>query len=483
MLHDAKTTPDPSSRAAQTQVHQYTFDLNLGFDRSSSPSPETSPNASLRELETHVQQLRTDAAEMHELVPLQHSRPISSSTGSSSSNTLDEDLSNDDACIHYGRSRPISEARLAEWRFDMCRWIRTAPANAKPKVLHRTHTAADGRKPPQSPLYKLNRPALVTELLTSHAESAEPIAEFMARHPSLEQFERHVMRDAHTLPKAPRVAPVNDPTTQNLPPLAAEEYATHVSRLTYLVRSLHAIERADPEFLSQTRVHLLLDLVMDLEHAFTLPRVEFLRRHAETVRAMSSPSHYYCPEDEARDTDCVVGCAEDWVQGVTSAGSPDAEHVKHMTHAIPRHPGFRRNTTNTSQSTHNAPSHVTRDTCILGNKLFPEDGFGFEMPDAQPCSSPRSSVGNSLDVCQFGTSQQHPAAYVAPSASFDPKLHPVVGPQSMEVLPALHVANANMSQTSSTQGKGLGSRRLRRRPQPGPELSPATSGGFSATSD
>ncbi|KAJ2531518.1 hypothetical protein GGH20_001475 [Coemansia sp. RSA 1937] len=98
--------------------------------------------------------------------------------------------------------------------------------------------------------------------------------------------------------------------------------------------------------------------------------------------------------------------------------------------------------------------------------------------------SPKSSVSNSLDISQFdSTSQQHPAAYVAPTSLFDPKLHPVVRPQSMDVSPTLHVANANLSQTSSIQGKGLGSRRLQRRPIPGPQLSPATSGGFSAHID
>ncbi|KAJ1852428.1 hypothetical protein GGH12_005463 [Coemansia sp. RSA 1822] len=394
---------------------------------------------------------------MHDLQPFRQ-RPLSSST--CSSNTLDES--------HANALQTVSEARLAQWRFDICRWIRSS--HPKPQVLRRKNSTDKN----VSPLFKLSRPAGVSELLGSHSDE-QLIAEFMAQHASLEHFEKYIMSEAHSLPKHPNVAPISDQTTSHLPPLASEEYALHISRLTYLVRSLQAIEAADPGFLSQTRVHLLLDLVLDLEHAFTLPRVDFLRQHADTIHAMDSSRD----SANARDTDCVVG--NNCLHAVPST---DTHHVKYMTRAIPRHAKFRRS------SATNTPSQATRDTCVLGNKLYPlymeMSGIASNPSHAHTQSpSPKSSVSSSLDISQFGgTSQQHPAAYVAPTLGlFDPKLHPVVRPLSMDVSPTLHVANANLSQTSSIQGKGLGSRRLQRRPMPGPQLSPATSGGFSAHTD
>ncbi|KAJ2496355.1 hypothetical protein GGH96_005885 [Coemansia sp. RSA 1972] len=408
---------------------------------------------------------------MHDIQPFRQ-RPLSAST--CSSNTLDD--------IHTNALQTVSEAQLAKWRLDICRWIRST--HTKPQVLRRKNSTDKHG----SPLFKLSRPAGVSELLGSHSDE-QLIAEFMAQHESLEQFEKYVMSEAHSLPKNPKVASISDQTTSYLPPLASEEYALHISRLSYLVRSLQTIEAVDPGFLSQTRVHLLLDLVLDLEHAFTLPRVDFLRQHAETVRAMDSSRD----DVNTRDTDCVVG--NSCLQSVPSA---DSRHVKYMTRAIPRHARFRRS------STTNTPSQATRDTCVLGNKLYP---FHMEMSDIasnpsdahtqtpSPKSSvssdahtqtpsPKSSIGNSLGISQFdNTGQQHPAAYVAPTSLFDSKLHPVVRPRSMDVSPTLHVANANLSQTSSIRGKGLGSRRLQRRPMPGPQLSPATSGGFSVHTD
>ncbi|KAJ2198402.1 hypothetical protein IW139_001847 [Coemansia sp. RSA 353] len=463
------TAPAPDLPTPNAQLQEYAVDLDLGFNHNTL-SPETSPNASLQELESRLLNLRSQV-EMHDLQPFRQ-RPLSGST--CSSNTL---KSNSDAL------QTVSEAQLAQWRFDVCRWIRST--HTKPQVLRRKNSTDKNG----SPLFKLSRPAGVSELLGSHSDE-QLIAEFMAQHESLERFEKYVMSEAHSLPKNPKVASISDQTTSHLPPLASEEYALHISRLSYLVRSLQAIEAVDPGFLSQTRVHLLLDLVLDLEHAFTLPRVDFLRQHAETIRAMDSSRD----DVNTRDTDCVVG--NNCLQGLPSA---DTRHVKYMTHAIPRHARFRRS------STTNTPSQATRDTCVLGNKLYP---FYMEMSDIASNSShahtqspspkssvssshahtqslsPKSSVSNSLDISQFdSTSQQHPAAYVAPTSLFDPKLHPVVRPQSMDVSPTLHVANANLSQTSSIQGKGLGSRRLQRRPIPGPQLSPATSGGFSAHID
>ncbi|KAJ1833501.1 hypothetical protein LPJ63_002702 [Coemansia sp. RSA 2711] len=469
------TDPPAASSLDLNLPREYQIDLDLGFDRST-PSLDTDSCTSLQELETRLQELGAHVGDTHELVPLQHSRrrPLSGTT--CSTNTLD----NDDACVCYGSAgRPIPENVLADWPLDICRWVRTP--SSKPEVLYRKHSADD--RPKQSPLYKLSRPAQVAELLNNHADDKESIAEFMARHPSLEQFERYVMSDAHTLPKAPAVANINDQTTQHLPPLASEEYTAQVSRLTYLVRALQAIEAADPEFLSQTRVHLLLDLVLDLEQTFTLPRVDFLRRHASTIQAMGVS---YSGLDN-RDTDCAVGFTEDWAQDAPSASS-NARHIQHMTRAILRHPQFR-DSRDTSRATNNAPSRATHDTSILGNKLRLDKG-AFEpaqaanLPtDAQP-PSPKSSVGSNLDVSLFGSvGQRRPSAYVAPASVFDPKLHPVVGPQSMEVLPTLRVTNDSLSQMGAAQGKPLGSRQLRRRPQPGPELSPATSGGFSANDD
>ncbi|KAJ1719210.1 hypothetical protein LPJ61_006353, partial [Coemansia biformis] len=207
------------------------------------------------------------------------------------------------------------------------------------------------------------------------------IGEFMAQHAPLEPFMPYVVGNGHSLPASPGIVPVNDHATQHLPPLASSEYAAHISRMTYLVRSLQAIGAADPGFLSNVRVHLLLDLVMDLEQTFTLPRIDFLRGHAATVRAMGMRSH---SAPESRDTSCVVGYADGlWTQ---QRGPPPVlekvEHIKDMAYAIPRHPRVKRAATTTTDVTDytrlTAPAPSSHHTCnagILGDRLKPDGAF------------------------------------------------------------------------------------------------------------
>ncbi|KAJ2804995.1 hypothetical protein H4R20_002279 [Coemansia guatemalensis] len=458
-------------------VNNYRIDLDLGSDSSSSlnhvPPPADCPSMSLEELEERLQRLQTQAADTHAMIA-RYSR--SSDPGFCPADNAKGDVG---LVCCYGVDRPVPENALAEWRFDVCRWVRRD--SPKPDVLLRRHNA--GTRPRHSPLFDLSRPVMVHELLSKHAHEDHPIGPFMERHKSMEPFMPYVIQDAHRMPNLPQIAPVNDQATQHLPPLAAEEYAAQISRLSYLARSLQAIEAADPGFLSHTRVHLLLDLVMDLEQTFTLPRIDFLRRHAETIQAMGA--HHAA--SETRDTDCIVGCVDNTKsQGSLSPPtSPDARHIKYMTRAIPRHPRFRRSYTANSRATNNRISS-DHATSILGSKLQPdawaasavhERGYKSGMLSSARSPSPDSVLQSMLGLRQFDSTaqqqsqqqSQQPAAYVADASAFDPKLYPVVGPRSLEVSPTL---------ADFARSKGVGPQNLHRRPQPGPELSPANSGEF-----
>ncbi|KAJ2451341.1 hypothetical protein EV183_003669 [Coemansia sp. RSA 2336] len=460
--------------SASSSVHEFKVDLNLGHDNSRSAS--SSSLSSLQELDTRLRNLHSQMTS-NDRSTAHSPRPLSGAT--CSSNTY-EDADGQNACVEYNPQ--VLQGELADWQLDVSNLV--SKSNTKPPVLYRKHAVNDGRLRP-SPLFKLNRPAQVAELLHLHAHDEQPISDFMASHPSLDSFECYTRSDAHLLPKSPEIAPVHDFSTEHLPPLAAEEYAAHISRLTYMMRSLQAIENADPGFLSQTRVHLLLDLMLDLEQTFTLPRIDFLRQHAKTVHAMNN--HNGTSES---GFDCVVGRPHRWIHSAPSV-SPNVHHISHMTHAIPRHPNFRHSSAGTSRAAtatatanNHAPSRVTHDSSILGDKLRPDSGFCSEpLENARSFAvngqllSPINSIDSNLGLGQFGDSdKQQPMAYIAPATFTDPKLHPVVGPRSMEVAPALHVASASLSQTGSMQNNTFSSRKLRRQTHSGPVLSPAPSG-------
>ncbi|KAJ2781644.1 hypothetical protein H4R18_002746 [Coemansia javaensis] len=410
--------------------------LDVPSRHSPSQAGRRSPSASLEELESRLRDLCSKPP-----VPLpeephgrQHHRSASGETSSSSA-TLD-----DSECVQYGSGPPAAaEAALAEWRFDICRWARQA--NTKPEVLLRRN-GGSGRKA-ASPLFELSRPAAVDELLGRHPVEPQTIGEFMAQHASLEPFMPYVIESGHALPPTPSIAPVNDQATRHLPPLAREEYSAHVSRITYLVRSLQAIEAADPGFLSQTRVHLLLDLVMDLERHFTLPRVDFLRSHANTVRAIGARTG--CAPQSGDASSCLVGCVGDWAGGAP----PDVAHLKHMAYAVPHHSRFRRSTTNaTAESRTTATtaadaqsSNTTNGTSILGAKLQPDSAFWAglresnfaDMPPPPILGAPPAQPSRSApDVALPGTMQRQnasrlrqpsqPAAYVAVAPRYNPSL-------------------------------------------------------------
>ncbi|PIA14862.1 hypothetical protein COEREDRAFT_9936 [Coemansia reversa NRRL 1564] len=482
-------TTEPSIRDSDSSfAHNYRMDLDLRFDSSTNTSlghalpPAGCPTMSLEDLEERLLHLQSQVADTHAMIA-RYSR--SSDPGSSSA---EDTQSNDGRVCCYDVSRPVPENALAEWRFDICRGVRRN--SPKPVVLLRRHNT--GARLLRSPLFDLSRPAMVHELLNKHAHDEPPVGPFMERHKSMAPFMPYVIQDAHLMPKFPQNAPVNDQATQHLPPLAAEEYAVQISRLSYLARSLHAIEAADPDFLSHTRVHLLLDLIMDLEQTFTLPRIDFLRRHAETIQAMGP--HRAAPD--TWDTDCIVGSTENNRPplSLSSPTSPNSRHIKYMTLAIPRHPRFRRVS---ATDTHATNSQISSDhaTSILGTKLHPDacatspmnecrDKFGVLSSPRSP--SPDSVLHSMLALRQFDSAahmhlrqqSQQPVAYVADASAFDSKLYPVVGPRSLDVSPTLQITNDGLSLAGFARRRGNGPSSLRCRPQPGPELSPTNSGEF-----
>ncbi|KAI7820909.1 hypothetical protein BX661DRAFT_188780 [Kickxella alabastrina] len=220
-------------------------------------------------------------------------------------------------------TREISHSIGQDSNLNLCRWI--CGTNPKTDILYRRHILST-TTPITSPLFRLHRPTKVTELLDKYTEFIDrPISSFMGEHSSLDTFK--------PLPRSPQSILVNDRATHYLPPLVAEEYAGHVSRLSYLVRSLHAIEVADPVFLSDPRTHLLLDL-------FTLPRVDLLRAHAQNIQEMEKqkqqqqpPSHHiHRPEALDRPSRLDIGDALSWVWNAQTSSGPQSEISSEFDH-------------------------------------------------------------------------------------------------------------------------------------------------------
>ncbi|KAJ2396293.1 hypothetical protein GGI05_001189 [Coemansia sp. RSA 2603] len=385
MRHNSASTASSAQNIHGTNLYQG-FDQDSHISSRPARNSDTPPpsSASVSEMEMRLHQLHNQVARLHE-----ENWRLSGHSNASFASQLTLDTHN---LGDQQKALPTDERG-----FDLCRWIRgTSP---KTEILYRRHLLS-ANEPITSPLFRLRRPAAVSELLQKYAEFERPVAHFMDEHKSLDSFKPYVLNDAHTLPCVPGVTPVNDHATQHLPPLAAEEYMAHVSRLTYLVRTLHAIDIADPVFLSDPRTHLLLDLVMDLEQTFTLPRVDFLRKHALTMQAMNGSSQFSDSRSNLRDrpeSDYVIGDAQNWSKGAEALpkredakqNETEYEHIRHMARAISPHPDFRSSTStandmpNTFQK--DSPSCATNDASdILGDKLRPDSEFyaanGIEKP-------------------------------------------------------------------------------------------------------
>ncbi|KAJ2774781.1 hypothetical protein IWQ56_000425 [Coemansia nantahalensis] len=409
--------------------------------------PSERPGGSLDELEERLQCL-CDHSPGPLVADSGHNNHRSLSTATSfSSQTLDDSQNGGSDCAYTSRLSSSPGPAHWQWPLDICRWAHRG--SSKPCVLYRRNGALPGGPKTPSPLFGLRRPAAVDELLGQHATSAMSIGEFMAQHDSLAPFMPYVIDNGHNLPASPGVVPINDPATQSLPPLASAEYATQISRLTYMVRSLQAIEAADPGFLSQTRVHLLLDLVMDLEQKFTLPRVDFLRSHAATVRAIGMHTQ---SAPESYDASWAVGCAD----AVWSAQQPPqsamatVEHIKGMACALPR-VGRAATAAATAATTRDGlspadalSSHTTCDTSVLGDRLKPDGAFWTGMRESTFDAStytyqPHTDAGGAAQRVSSGSQLYdsytlqlvQPDTYDASAQPFDPKLHPVLQPSPM----------------------------------------------------
>ncbi|KAJ1815868.1 hypothetical protein LPJ75_002219 [Coemansia sp. RSA 2598] len=510
----------PASRTSRHARHYSTSvattttsNLYQGFDQDSSidrPVPSLTPrtNTSLSEMEMRLHRLRSQVAYLQD-ENQRLSRLSASASSLASQQTLDTTAQT--ASEESRKVLPFTEVGDDEETrcFDLCRWIRgTGP---KTDILYRRHLLS-ANEPITSPLFRLRRPAAASELLQKYSGFEQPIAHFMDEHRALDPFKPYVLSSAHELPCSPGIAVVNDQATQNLPPLAAEEYMAHVSRLTYLVRMLHHIDIADQVFLSDPRTHMLLDLVLDLEASITLPRIDFLRQHALTIRAMRggsvdtasslSSESRGSKAAERPESDYVIGNILDWPPADASAPveqSPvgaDPEHIRHMARAISPHPDFRgsRSEISVRNKCSSVSSRVSEDTGgqILGDKLRPDTEFyaanGIDPPSSQrrsknpfdppvpmvetgrsqqrrsrnPFDPPLHAANTSEEsvalngnpaISQFAPSPSSPLPLPVPveralckspdtrcsdpslSLQFDPKLHPVVGPRSMEVSP------------------------------------------------
>ncbi|KAJ2811981.1 hypothetical protein H4S07_001710 [Coemansia furcata] len=306
----------------------------------------------------------------------------------------------------------------------------------------------------------------------------------MSRYPTMTPFKPYTLEGAHDMPVRPGIALINDQATQCLPPLAGEEYAAHISRISYLIRALHSIELADPEFLVNPRVNMFVDLVLDLEQSLTLPRIDFLRRHAEAIRAMSIHAQQQRPPVKT-DTEYVVGDVETLSWGlqsdvsaiaVTSAlpekAPADLRHIDCMARAIPRYPEFRnsgKRYTNVNAPINDRPSSRAATSDLILGDCF--------KPNVSRYSEAHGKVSNDLvDVVpkDFASPSanallqyQSMTPNTAIAAGFDPKLHPVVGPRSMDISPTLQISNnRSMPQLVYAQGTTRHSQRLRRHAPP-----------------
>ncbi|KAJ2000770.1 hypothetical protein H4R26_004459 [Coemansia thaxteri] len=468
--------------------------LFQGFDQrgpahGASARTLTSSDGSQSDLHARLLKLRDQVAYLQS-----ENRRLSilSNGGYSSQQTLDEET-DDENCPDSGRVPDGVESP----RIDLCRWIRGSGGNgiAKPKqrVLHRRHASTPTGKSAKLPPLCLCRPAAVSELLGKHSDYTFSIGEFMSRHSSLTAFKPYTLESSHDMPATPGIALINDLVTHHLPPLAAEEYAAHISRISYLVRALHSIDLADSEFLSNPRVAMLLDLLLDLERNLTLPRVDFLRRHADTIHAMSVHAKQTRVSRDT-DTEYVVGHAQDpcgsfdaLATATLPKKSPELCHISHMTRAISRHPDFR-NTSAQSAGVNSlavdnislASSYAANDEPILGDLLSPRSGYNLgNLPRDPPASEPvyKDTGDNAKDtkamlaIPTLGAPGYDLSIPMTPesavAAGFDPKLHPVVGPRSMDVLPTLQISNnRSMPLLWDSQSNPRYSQRLRHHAPP-----------------
>ncbi|KAJ1897966.1 hypothetical protein LPJ81_004432, partial [Coemansia sp. IMI 209127] len=267
---------------------------------------------------------------------------------------------------------------------------------------------------------------------------------------SMEPLVQYVLEDAHFMPSSPGVVAVNDQTAHYLPPLAAEEYAAHISRITYFVRTLQALEVADPGYLSNPYARQLIELLFDLERAITLPRVDFLRRHAETVHAMHAVRSQ--PRAQQSDTILAIGNADEWVDLDTDV---NAKRILNMARSIPRHPDLRSSTANTSQRNRqramvgSLPGHSTCDGSILGDRLRPDSGLCsdvFMESSNDPLTTHADTTAlRTGDIDALAQSEAYRATASTPEFSaiqFHPKLHPVVEPCPMDVSNPWHTGKS-----------------------------------------
>ncbi|KAJ2398982.1 hypothetical protein GGI23_002924 [Coemansia sp. RSA 2559] len=375
-------------------------------------------------------------------------------------------------------------------RLDLCRWIRHPKSNAVPPVISAVTSNDSGRKP--NFIYRRNKsqvserpsnltqqktgdtfktvasdttiqpkpscPTEIAKLLSELSKECGLISSFMSENEdSMEPLMQYVLEDAHFMPSSPCVVAVNDQTAQYLPPLAAEEYAAHISRITYFVRTLQALEAADPGYLSNPHARLLIELLFDLERAITLPRVDFLRRHAETVHAMHTVHNH--PRAQQSDTILAIGNADEWIDLDTDMS---AQRILNMARSIPRHPDLRSSTANTSQRNRQRgmagflPGQSTCDGSILGDRLRPDSGMGSDVfmesnndPLITHAATTAFRTGNTDALAQ---SEAHRATASTPEFSaiqFHPKLHPVVEPCSMDVSNPQHAAKSKRCHQTS----------------------------------
>lgn len=300
----------------------------------------------------------------------------------------------------------------------ICGYLRNTDGH-KDCVLHRRNP-----NPKRQPLEGL----IINNELGKPIAELTTISQFMARHSSkLHAFKPYTLEDAHTLPRSAKVSPVNDPATAHLPPLAKEEYTLHISRLSYLMRELQLLENSDAEFFNDPRFQELLDKILDMEQQFVLPRVDFLRSHADTIRAMNQQSQ----RSTTADTEYAVG-----------------NHIQQMARALPRHPDFRSNNNGYSSSASLSLSDSNSSNNGYDSSVYTTDDgsvFGNRLNRIKRASWDTNSMGHSnvLNVRELATISGENTNEPKLSQYNDPKLHPVVVPRDMVVSPELEISGKN----------------------------------------
>ncbi|KAJ1957600.1 hypothetical protein EC988_000747 [Linderina pennispora] len=434
---------------------------NSGLPQASTAAAAAPPSESLDQMQHRLYELQFQVDYLSE----QNRRLSRHHNSTDSARTLDGDVPTD------------SLGDLDKPRFDFCKWFRTP--GPKTEVLYRRHLKSV-TEPITSPLFRLTKPARVADLLDTYQQHEAPMAEFMNNHRTVDVFQKYVLEDARRLPTEPQIADLHDQTTEHLPPLAAEEYRSHVSRLSYLMRSLHAIEIADPVFLNDPRTHLLLDLVFDLEQAFTLPRIDFLRCHASTIRAMNETSPVHHHSSRLR----FGYAARDWDYSAVPM-RPEFEHIRLRANAIPRYPDDLRldsiaMTINSDLLPQPQPPPPLLGHHDSGLDSITEDCTG-EICLVTEIISEDDETSSESSFDPSAAKDANPLAPLAEKRSmasdFPSKLHPVVSPESMEVGPPLHsdkqMHGLGLSSLSISQ---LIPRPLSHNQQPSPPGSSRTSG-------